>query len=162
MPDYSIVRKLNWDGDVLHVHDAVREISSNIEFQTEDFILKHFDADMSDLREYLRDKAEWHRKQESAIPKWTPITTRPMSEDERKEWSKRLGYDIEYEDAHIFISPLPDDGEEVLKCNNLGEIMIDTFRNDDGECYFDYSGDMDGIVAWMPLPKPYKPPKEEA
>jgi hypothetical protein len=74
MADYSLVRKLNWDGDVLHVHDTVREISSNIEFQTEDFILKHFDADLSDFREYMHDKIKWEQKQLAAMPKWIPVT----------------------------------------------------------------------------------------
>ena len=89
--------------------------------------------------------------------RWIPIKSRPMDEEERIEWSERLGYDIEYEDAVIYVSQLPDDGEEVITCNRYGGIRMDTFYNDpDYGCYFEENGDMDGIVAWMPLPKPYK------
>lgn len=96
------------------------------------------------------------------MSKWIPITSRPMDEEERAEWSAKIGYDIEYEDAKIYTSQLPDDGEEVLTCDRYGNVRIDTF-NDDPEygCYFEDNGDMDGIVAWMPKPKPYKPLKEE-
>ena len=79
-----------------------------------------------------------------------------MDEDERREWSERLGYDIDYEDAVLYVSQLPDDGQTVLTCNIYGSICIDTFRSDpDDGCYFEENGDMDGIVAWMPLPPPY-------
>lgn len=89
--------------------------------------------------------------------RWIPVKSRPMDEEERIEWSERLGYDIEYEEAVIYVSQLPDDGEEVLTCDRYGTIRKDTFSNDPDEgCYFEENGDMDGIVAWMPLPKPYK------
>lgn len=96
------------------------------------------------------------------MSEWIPVTSRPMDEEERAEWSAKIGYDIEDEDAIIFTSQMPDDGEEVLTCNRYGYVRIDTF-NDDPEygCYFEDNGDMDGIVAWMQKPKPYKPPKEE-
>lgn len=90
-------------------------------------------------------------------PKWIPIETRPMDEEERAEWSEKLGYDIEYEEAVIYTSQLPDDGQEVLTCNRYGHIRTDTFANDpDYGCFFEEYGEMDGIVAWMPLPKPYE------
>lgn len=85
-----------------------------------------------------------------------------MDTEERLERSEKLGYDIEYDDAIIFTSQLPDDGEDVLTCNRYGMIRIDTFVNDpDYGCYFEYNGDMDGIVAWMPLPKPYRAKMDE-
>ena len=88
---------------------------------------------------------------------WIPITARPMDEEERLEWSEKLGYDIEYEDAVIYTSQLPDDGQEVLTCNRYGHIAIDKFENDpDYGCCFEENGDMAGIVAWMPLPEPWK------
>lgn len=91
---------------------------------------------------------------------WTPITTRPMDEEERLEWSEKLGYDIEYEEAVIY-EHLPDDGQEVLTCSRYGRIAIDTFENDNDGCYFEENGDMDGIIAWMPLPEPYKAESED-
>lgn len=92
---------------------------------------------------------------------WIPVKTRPMDEEERAEWSEKLGYDIEYEDAVIYTSQLPDDGQEVLTCNRYGTIRIDKFENDpDYGCSFEENGDMDGIVAWMPRPEPWRGEEE--
>ena len=88
--------------------------------------------------------------------RWIPIKSRPMTEEERREWSERLGYDLEYDEAVIYTSQLPGNGEDVLVCTKYGRVYIDTFYDDEGGCYFDDNGDMDGIVAWMPLPEPYK------
>lgn len=86
--------------------------------------------------------------------RWNEIHKRPMTDEERKEWSERLGYDIEYDEAYIY-SNLPDDGQEVFVSTQYGRVYVDTFCQDDG-CYFEENGDMDGIVAWMPLPEPWK------
>ena len=86
---------------------------------------------------------------------WTPITARPMDEEERREWSEKLGYDLEDDDAVIFTSRLPDDGQEVLTSTRYGYVCTDIFCNDEDGCYFENNGDMDGIVAWMPMPEPY-------
>lgn len=108
------------------------------------------------------DSDEWllmslEERQHTAEPKWIPIKTRPMDEKERAEWSEKLGYDIEYEDAVIYTSQLPEDGQEVLTCSRYGTVQIDRFENDpDYGCSFEENGDMDGIVAWMPLPEPYQ------
>lgn len=89
---------------------------------------------------------------------WNMIKSRPMDEEERKEWSEKLGYELSDEDAVIFAN-LPDDGQSVLVCDQYGHVAIDTFVNDpDYGCCFEDNGDMDGIIAWMPLPDP---PKEE-
>ena len=70
--------------------------------------------------------------------------------------------DLTDDEAIIYCCQLPEDGEEVLVCNKWGHVWIDTFDNDpDYGIGFETNGDMDGLVAWMPKPKPYKPPKEE-
>ena len=95
-------------------------------------------------------------KSEPTAQQWISVTSRPMDDEERKEWSEKLGYDIEYEESVIYDSQLPDDGQEVLTCDRYGNVRIDTFYNDvDYGCYFEDNGDMDDIVAWMPLPTPY-------
>lgn len=95
----------------------------------------------------------------SAVPKWIHVKSRPMTDEERQDWSEKIGYDPTTDDGMIFCSPLPDDGQEVLVCNIYGSIWLDTFSDDpDYGCGFEGNGDMDGIVAWMPLPEP---PKEE-
>ena len=112
--------------------------------------------------EFQNRKSVTKKEKEENMSEWIPVTSRPMDEEERAEWSAKIGYDIEYEDAIIYTSTLPDDGQEVLVCNEWGHVWIDTFSNDpDYGVGFEENGDMDGIVAWMPKPKPYKPPKEE-
>ena len=92
---------------------------------------------------------------------WHPITSRPMDEEERKYWNELRGYTLEDDEAVIW-SGCPDDGDEVLVCTALGNVYIDTFYSDPDEgCYFEGSGDMDGIVAWMPKPAPYKEERSE-
>ena len=120
---------------------------------------------LSAFKEDLCNRHRWEEAEEyqriidrfmsfASAQQWHEIHKTPMTEDERTGWSERLGYDIEYEDAFIY-SNLPDDGQEVLVCTSYGHVYIDTFYQDDG-CYFKDNGDMDGIVAWMPKPEPYK------
>lgn len=93
---------------------------------------------------------------------WIPVKSRPMDEEERKEWSERVGYELEGDDAVIYASPLPEDGQECIVCTKWGNVFIDTFQNDpDYGCAFEDHGDMDGITAWMPLPKPWKGDTDE-
>lgn len=91
------------------------------------------------------------------MSEWIPLTARPMDEEERLEWSEKLGYDIEYDEALIFTLQLPDARQEVLVCGIDGRIWIDKFESDpDYGCSFEENGEMDGIVAWMPMPPPYR------
>ena len=90
---------------------------------------------------------------------WIPIVTRPMTEEERKEY---MAHDycmipdyLTGEDAlEIFDCPLPDDGEEV-EVTIYGRIVVDTFYSDSVEgCYFD-SVDIEDVTAWRRC-EPYK------
>ena len=93
----------------------------------------------------------------TVVLRWNPIKSRKMDEEERRDLSEFLGYDVDDDEAIIYVSPLPDDGQEVLVCNRYGDIRIDKFVNDpDYGCAFEENGEMDGITAWMPLPEPYK------
>ena len=90
------------------------------------------------------------------MSEWIPIKSRPMDEEEREEWSEKYGYKLEDDEAVIYTSQLPDVGQEVLICLKSGDIKIDTFAEDDYGCYFCEYDDMESVVAWMPLPEPYK------
>lgn len=85
---------------------------------------------------------------------WNVITKCPMDADERATWSENLGYEIPDDEAFMY-GNLPEDGVEVLVCTLSGTMFIDSLCSDEG-CYFEDYGEMDGIVAWRPLPKPYK------
>ena len=97
------------------------------------------------------------RPQEPKTGHWVPVTTRPMTEEEKERHREQLEY---ADDVVIFNCPLPDDGQEVL-ITAYGETELDTFYRDaiDG-CYFE-NRNIEDVRAWMPLPKPYKPQESE-
>ena len=129
MPDYSkLVRKMEWEGDVLHVHDVVKEISDNMEKQMEEVVLNHFDCDFSDFREYMHDKIKWERKQELAMPRWIPVT-----EQYPEERKAVLVYQRMYKNTY---------------CAFLDGM--------DWWIYGGYGTKAFGITHWMPLPEPPK------
>lgn len=87
-------------------------------------------------------------------PEWIMIESRPMDAEERQYYSEQYGYELTDEEAVIYCSQLPEHGQEVLVCNKWGNIWIDTFDDDpDYGVGFETNGDMDGLVAWMPLPE---------
>lgn len=88
------------------------------------------------------------------MSEWKKIVKTPMTEEEKKEWSERLGVDVDYYGAYVY-GNLPDDGQEVLICTKWHTISIDTFCNDSDCVYFD-NQDIEDVVAWMLLPEPYK------
>ena len=93
------------------------------------------------------------------MSEWTMITSRPMTAEERTEYEDRFGYLLCDAEAIIYFGRLPEDGQKVLVYTRWGDIYTDTFYNDpDDGCYFVETGEMDGIIAWMPLPEP---PKED-
>jgi hypothetical protein len=95
-----------------------------------------------------------------AMQPWRVITKRQMTFVEKKDYAESIGWEIAEEDAFIY-GNLPEDGNEVLVCTWYGHIYIDTLYSDDQGCYFEDAGDMEGVIAWMPLPEPYKEAKDE-
>ena len=92
---------------------------------------------------------------------WIPITTRKLTEEEKEKAAKEWGLKPEdFDDSWLFTCPLPDDGQEVLITSKLwNDVVIDTFCVDEnGAQYFRYHEDEDDVLAWMPLPDPYKDP----
>ena len=88
---------------------------------------------------------------------WIMFESRPMDEEERQYYSEHFGYELADDEAVIYFSKLPEHDQEVLVCNKYGHIWIDRFDDDpDYGIGFETNGDMDGLVAWMPLPEPPK------
>lgn len=124
---------------------------------TEEAIKKIEHAKLDFLEEYVdySGLAEAYDLAIAALERdrWISVKSRPMDEEERKEWSEKFGYELTDDEAVIFVSQLPDDGQEVLVYHRYGNITIDKFSDDpDYGVSFEENGDMDGIVAWMPLP----------
>lgn len=115
-------------------------------------------ARASDAIEELEEKVQAYAETLYAYENpWTMITSRPMTTEEREE----VEYVLSDDEAIVYTCPLPDDGQEILTCDKYGTVRLDTFENDpDYGCGLEENGDMDGIVAWMSLPKPPKEVKK--
>ena len=84
---------------------------------------------------------------------WFPFITRERTEEEKKNKAK-------YTDAGLFINPpIPQDDERVLVTTKDGRVEFATFHSfKDGYSYF-LNENVENVVAWMPMPEPYKPEK---
>lgn len=89
-----------------------------------------------------------------AAPEWIPIKMRPGTDEEYEEFSQ-YG-DCPREDFRVFECPLPDDDQEVLVTTRWGAVCTDIWHRDVDCCYFEDYSDDDDVIAWMPLPEPYK------
>ena len=87
-------------------------------------------------------------------PEWIPIKMRPGTDEEYEEFSQ-YG-DCPREDFRVFECPLPDDDQEVLVTTRWGNVCVDIWHREVDCCYFENNSDDDDVIAWMPLPKPYK------
>lgn len=141
----ELVKKLRAQADYYCCHMGINSPPAMTFVEAADAI--------EDLSKMLDEEVEVNTALECNVPVWVPITTRQMTEEERKETSERIGYDLGDDEAVVFTSQLPEDDQVVLTLNRYKVVNIDTFENDpDYGCYFYENGDMDGIIAWMPLP----------
>lgn len=77
---------------------------------------------------------------------WIEIKTRPIT-DEEQELYPYLDF--------IFDCQLPDVFENVLVTLSDGRIDVDTF-DDFGYAGLDFSEHDENVIAWMPLPEPFR------
>lgn len=106
-------------------------------------------ADVLEMLEQLKDDLEQDEKENG----WIPVKYHQISEKERAE--EFISKDIQY----MLDCKMPDDGQEILVTN--GETTWqDTCFIDSNGYYLDGGYDWIDIMAWMPLPKPYKEGKE--
>lgn len=91
---------------------------------------------------------------------WIPITTRKLTEEEKAREAEKYGMRPEdFDDSWVYTCKLPEDGQEVLVTTRVwGYIVIDTFHVDEDGPWFENHEEEDEILAWMPLPEPYKDP----
>jgi len=90
---------------------------------------------------------------------WIEVVTRLstwMDRDFHPEkiykWNNTFTYDCDLPEC----SP-SDYTKQVLVTNKYGRVEIDTFVADEEEgCYFIQNRGYDAVLAWMPLPEPYK------
>ena len=87
--------------------------------------------------------------------KWIPIKWHYITDEEREE----SGYPKDW--VYYLDCEMPEDGQEILVTTKHGYVEKDVCYLDDG-----YSLDsgwdwIEDIVAWMPLPEPWKDGEEE-
>lgn len=86
---------------------------------------------------------------------WIPVKWHKITEDERK----KEGYPVEWD---IYLDGLlPNDGDEILITVSGGNgntyVEKDECCEDDNGLYLDGGYDwVEDVIAWMPLPEPYK------
>jgi len=152
----------------------IRKIAEQIEEQRENQITATISEQMGvivdknelkralayDRDQYRRGYEDGWRARSNDVPQWIPITYRPMTEEEKTKLFIKYGEGAVYENMKAFDCPMPDDGQKVLLSTKWG-IWMDIGDNDiDGEGFICYGleerGDFDNVLAWMPLPEPYK------
>ena len=114
------------------------------------------DIDLSDYSDRLWRNA-YEQGKADAEPRWIPVKTRPMDEEERKYYLEELGWSLDDNEAVMFDSLMPGDGQEVWVCSKCGNVWQDTCEIDEG-IGLEENGDWLDIVAWMPFerPEPWK------
>ena len=79
---------------------------------------------------------------------WIPVTYHEITEEEKEVYGNECPY--------ILDCPMPDADTEILVCTKKGNVFVDTACYDWG-WYLDGGFDfVEDIVAWQPLPQPYK------
>ena len=93
-------------------------------------------------------------------PHWIPVKTRNMTEGEIEKLRESCDLiDSDYLDLWCYDCPLPDNKQDVLITSKWGVSLVTFYCDDYGSSFDDYD-DRDDVLAWMPLPEPYK--KEES
>lgn len=86
------------------------------------------------------------------MSEWIEITYHIPTDEECETYGDEFSY--------IYDCELPNNGDEVLITTKYGHVTVATFYNDYG-AYFEGWEDDDEVVAWMPLPEPFKKAREE-
>lgn len=90
---------------------------------------------------------------------WIKVTQRPMTDEEKDMLTMdELDELIDYE---IYDCVLPEDGQEVLITTRSGNVISTTFWHDESGCFFENYEEDGDVLAWMPLPEPYKEEEEK-
>lgn len=91
------------------------------------------------------------------MSEWIPIKYRPMTEEEKKYYEEYTDCDI----TEMFDCSMPEDGQEILVSTKYGTVSADICCNDDVYgCGLENYGDWEDVLAWMPMPEPYKAESE--
>ena len=127
--------------------ERLEELQNNLVSQTDGDI----DLQVGIINGVMHSKKIVQEVAEEYNGGWIPVKTRPMTEEEKEYYSEYLSEG----NGMIYDCPLPDDGQEVLITSKYGSVDKTTFYTDCGN-YFEQYEDYDEVIAWQPLPEPYK------
>ena len=83
------------------------------------------------------------------IPEWNELRFRELTPEEKED------YFLATYNRFCMVENLPEYGEDVLVTDGKN-VWIDSFDEDDGVYLSGTGSEIDGVIAWMPLPNPYK------
>lgn len=89
---------------------------------------------------------EWLEAQ-PVVFQWHKLTFRPLTDEEKEEYANQ--------EWTYMIDGLPDLGEDVIVTNGTNA-WVDSFDMDDCVYLSGTDNDIDGVIAWMEIPEPYK------
>lgn len=94
---------------------------------------------------------------------WIPVKTRPLTDEELRFYYDQYGNDNIPE--YMLDCPLPEDGQEILITFQMKDgkrcVANDICACDEWGYYLENYNDFGCVIAWMPLPEPYKQESEE-
>ena len=92
---------------------------------------------------------------------WIPVKTKKLSPEEIREFCEKTHEfsPEEIDGAWRYDCKLPEETQDVLITTRYEDVVITKFVVDSCEWYFEDFEDEGDLLAWMPLPEPYK--KEE-
>ena len=126
--------------------EVKKEIEEKKESKEKLVFLRNIEKDIKANEETITLLEELKTMRETTC--WIPVKTRPLTEEEKEEYADE-GFEFMYD------CPLPEHGQDVLITTKYGYVEKTTFFTDCGD-YFENWDDEDDVLAWMPLPKPYK------
>lgn len=94
------------------------------------------------------------KKTDSSLSKWIPIKWHYITDEERE----REGYPKDW--VYHLDCEMPEDEQEILVTTKHGYVEKDVCYLDDGFSLDSGWDWVDDIVAWMPLPEPYREEKQ--
>ena len=147
-----------WGSNDYDKHDFIEAINNAPTITDRSLEIAQKSVELGRKVGQLEGKLE--RTEELAKEGWIPIKTRDLTDEEKHELYDAFDINIlelTPREAWTYCCKLPEEDQDVLVTTNLWEeVTITTFHADEDGVYFEDYEDRDDLLAWMPLPKPYK------
>ena len=93
---------------------------------------------------------------------WIPVSTRKATKEEIEGAASKMDLTPEELDGTwVYCCQLPEDRQEVLVSTKWGVRLVEFTNDPDYGCTFEGYEDEGDVLAWMPLPEPYKKDEQD-